>query len=263
MKAGKIVAGLEVENTNFLLQAIGKAIESKVESSEYVKKINSQNDVKSHNSKNGIKKTADAKKTNKTTKNKQVIHQSKTKNTTSETPKSIRSTAKASPKEASKTTSDKDPNEKEKIIKQTENNKIDTKIPLSPVLNNTVDDEKKESLESYKELQSNQNNDPQNEKEVRSEILATNTNIVSNNENEEESKDISSQKEDNNNVQDDNKKEEDKNLKKDSNVHKNSAVRPKSARPKSGERIKNESDDIKPLEMKGMRAAYDLYFKSH
>lgn len=257
MKAGKIVAGLEVENTNFLLQAIGKAIESKVDSSEYVKKINSRNEVKSHNTKS-IKKTSDAKKSNKTTKNKQIIPQPKTKNTPSETPKSKRSTPKDSPKEGSKTKSDKDPNEKEKTIKQNENKKTDTKIRLSPVLNNTVDDEKKESLESYKELQSNQNDEPQHEEDVKSDILPKNTNIILNNENVEVLRDNNSQKEENNNVQDDSQKEEDKCLKKDSNIHKNSAMRPKSARPKSGEGIKNETDDIKPLEMKGMKAAYDI-----
>ncbi|KAJ8937580.1 hypothetical protein NQ318_023111 [Aromia moschata] len=43
VRSSKIVAGLEPTNTNLLLQAIGKALDAKIDSSDYIKQLNSGN----------------------------------------------------------------------------------------------------------------------------------------------------------------------------------------------------------------------------
>lgn len=258
VRAGKIVAGLEPENTNLLLQAIGKAIDSKVHSSEYVKKIQSPNgDTKSDENKISAKKTSTVtKKTNKTPKSKESVSKPskakvalnetpKSKIAATETPKSKRSTPKESPKESKPPKESKSPKENNIKSKKTQNEKQENKIPDQQILaeqitNGAIDEEKRELLESNKEDHNEKGDNAENElNKTDEQISPENKELLQNIESNQESKPNVPLKEDSEIV------------KADMSIPKNTTIRPKSARPKSGEKDKIKPDELKPLEMKG------------
>lgn len=224
-RAGKIVAGLEPENTNILLHAIGKAIDSNVDSSEYIKKLHSQ-DKKTNETKG--KKSTLAKKTNKISKDKEIISKI-TKNKSNETPKSKRSTPKESPKATELSKKNQRENENDKTLKTDVENILEEREINNAQISKSLIDEKindKLDVNNY-DGDSNQ----------------IDTNKDSGIETDQIDIDNEDANIDNTRIK--------ANFPEQGRTLRSASARPKSARPKSGEKEKVKADGGKLLEMTG------------
>lgn len=232
VRAGKIVAGLEPENTNLLLQAIGKAIDSKTDSTDYVKKLHSPKETKSNEKKTIPKKITTTKKSNRVTKDKEVLSKQPK---TNDNPKSKR-TPKESPNSIK---NNKLYNEKEKTSMQNVEN---------------ISEEKKDLLYQNNKpvLENNKNEKLSNEEAINNYMDTTETDSDRKGvqilpESKEPEDIIKENEETKPNIP----IEEDNIVPKIDNSYKSAVLRPKSARPKSGEKEKLKIAIEKPLEMTG------------
>lgn len=239
VRAGKIVAGLEPEKTNLLLQAIGKAIDSKISSSEYVKNLHTLQEVKSNDKKNISKKANVITKTNKLSRDKNSISK-QLKTTTKETPKSTRSTPKESPKITNNIKSKQVRNEKERTFTQDAEILNEDQQVTSEHVKVTTDDDKNEKVESIiTEGNSNQTDNAKNNFDKKDDQISLENRELQKLTTEfiQEAKPSVSSPEVTDIVKAD--------------IPRTAVVRPKSARPKSGGNEKVKIDEGKPLEMKG------------
>ncbi|CAH0550770.1 unnamed protein product [Brassicogethes aeneus] len=238
VRSSKIVAGLEPSETNLLLQTIGQAIDKKLDSREYVKSIN---DANLSTEKNKVKRPSEkeekVKKSSKTDDDKKSTTKKVSKKPSVETPKSTDRIKLNTPREK------KIVKKKEEISKE-KSSKVKSSKTESKIINEEPKIVTKES--------------PREEKLETKESIVENTTIIKETpkeikKDEQETKTVEENTEPKKNSH---KNEENQN---ESHVFKrpgsSALVRPKSARPKSGDREKiiavqkNVETPLNPIEI--------------
>ncbi|KAF7280000.1 hypothetical protein GWI33_006516 [Rhynchophorus ferrugineus] len=232
-RPSKIVAGLEPVETNLLLQTIGKCIDKKIDTSEYVSKVSSGEIIKEKPAKKvGHKekdKKADVKETSKEKRRVREASVSRTKKSGGgETPKST-DRIKESTRTKSKDNKTLKPKQKKEEVKKDSPKPEEDKKKDSPRLGETKN-------EPVVEL-------PQNEEATGIQL-------------EEEAPPTTSK---NNPTDEESQKPEEQPVFSNARLGSASLTRPKSARPKSGDRLLSAKPkpepDSGPVEMKPLGSA--------
>lgn len=227
VRAGKIVAGLEPENTNLLLQAIGKAVDSKVDSTAYIKQLNSPRDNKITEKKTGTKKGS-------LPKNSTRVLKDKDRKTKDGIKKNIKTPAEITP--TSKRSSSK---ESPKLLPENNEKTVKGK--------RTAEDAGDQNQTSEVVLDIGR----QNGDELNNENKLVGEQVDENDETNPSRADTLQNEDKSNNEIEKTPNRANEIVKTENNIPIKSAIRPKSARPKSGESLKIKTNEGQPLEMTG------------